>query len=256
MRLAVSVPVLSTHSTVVAPSNSMAGMLRTSTCLCASRQAPSPMKIVSTTGSSSGSSAMAIVSPASTPCSQSPRARPWASVSAAASTSPATATRRTMRSHSCCVGVRSLAMCASEAPMRPSALRGPVATTRPCAEPLTTSVPEKASSPSHGVASASSVADCLSTAADSPVSSDSSTVRCDVCVSRTSAGTRSPSASSTRSPHTTSRAAMRSNWPSRSTAARGLASSRNAAIERSARRCCTKVMPITTNTKPSSISAS
>ena len=72
MRLAVSVPVLSTHNTVVAPSNSTAGMLRASTFSRASRHAPRPRNKVSTTGSSSGRIAMANVKPANTPCNQSP----------------------------------------------------------------------------------------------------------------------------------------------------------------------------------------
>ena len=72
MRFDVSVPVLSTHNTVVAPSSSIAGMLRASTFSRASRQAPRPRNSVSTTGSSSGSTAIANVSPASRPRSQSP----------------------------------------------------------------------------------------------------------------------------------------------------------------------------------------
>ncbi len=76
MRFCVKVPVLSTHNTVVAPSSSTAGRLRVSTLSRARRQAPRPKKMVSTTGSSSGRMAIAKVSPASRPCSQSPRVAP------------------------------------------------------------------------------------------------------------------------------------------------------------------------------------
>ncbi len=88
MRLAVSVPVLSTHSTVVAPSSSTAGMLRASTFSRASRHAPRPRNSVSTTGNSSGRMAMASVRPASRPCSQSPRVSPQATARPAASARP------------------------------------------------------------------------------------------------------------------------------------------------------------------------
>jgi hypothetical protein len=74
MRFSVSVPVLSTQSTVAAPSVSMAGMRRVSTRSRAMRHAPSARKMVSTTGNSSGSIAMASVTPARIPPSQSPRA--------------------------------------------------------------------------------------------------------------------------------------------------------------------------------------
>ena len=72
MRFSVSVPVLSTHSTVAAPSISIAGMRRVSTPCREMRQAPSARNTVSTTGNSSGRIAMASVRPASTPSSQSP----------------------------------------------------------------------------------------------------------------------------------------------------------------------------------------
>jgi len=71
-----------------------------------------------------------------------------------------------------------------------------------------------------------------------------------------SAATRSPSASSTTSPHTSSLLAIFAATPSRKANACGLDMSRKASNERSVRRCCTNVMPITTNTKPSSIKAS
>ena len=83
----------------------------------------------------------------------------------------------------------------------------------PC--PFTTNVPEN----THGVASppggpmraasAPGVARVLRTGTDSPVSADSSTERFTQSTITASAGTRSPSASRTTSPRTTSRPAMR-----------------------------------------------
>ena len=76
MRFCVKVPVLSTQSTVVEPRVSTAGMRRTSTWRCESRQAPRARNTVSTSGSSSGNMAMANVMPASVPRSQSSRVSP------------------------------------------------------------------------------------------------------------------------------------------------------------------------------------
>ena len=50
MRFSVSVPVLSVHSTVAAPSVSMAAARRVSTRACDMRHAPITMKTVSTSG--------------------------------------------------------------------------------------------------------------------------------------------------------------------------------------------------------------
>ena len=76
MRFMVSVPVLSTHTTVADPSVSITGERRVSTWRCDIRHAPSARKTVSTTGNSSGSIAMAVAMPASTPSSHTPRVRP------------------------------------------------------------------------------------------------------------------------------------------------------------------------------------
>ena len=236
MRFIVSVPVLSTHSTVVAPSSSTAGMLRVSTFSRASRHAPSPRKMVSTTGSSSGRMAIARVMPASSPCSQSPRLRPQATARLAASPRPSTATQVTMRWVSCWTGVCPLVMACRDSPMRPSALRAPVATTMPRPEPCVTSVPEKTRAPDSSAAASGPVTACFITGTDSPVSNDSSTVRLDASSRCRSAGTRSPSASSTTSSTTSSRPAMRTAWPSRMTSARGLESSRRASSALSLRR--------------------
>ena len=261
IRLVVSVPVLSTHSTVAAPSISSAGTRRVSTRRCPIRQAPRLRKIVSTTGSSSGSSAMAVVTPTSRPLSQSSRVDAYTTATSRLSAAPAIATRRTTRAVSRCTRVGSGTRCSSALPMRPSSVRMPVASTRARPLPCTTIVPEN----SHGRSSPpgapmrapdSSATGALRTVTDSPVRRDSSTVTFMPDNSMASAGTRSPSASSIRSPGTTSRPATRTRRPSRITSARGLDRSRNASSARSVRRCCTRVMPITSTTKPSSIAAS
>ena len=69
----------------------------------------------------------------------------------------------------------------------------------------------------------------LRTGTDSPVSSDSSTDRLMPRRRTASAGTRSPSARTIRSPRTTSRPAIRRWAPPRTTSARGLERSRSAA---------------------------
>ncbi len=144
------------------------------------------------------------------------------------------ATSRTMRAVSRSSMVLPVSSVASEAPMRPNSLRGPVAVTSARPWPRTSSVPENTLSPAR-----------LSTGSDSPVSSDSSAVRSVALISRASAGTRSPSARISRSPRTTSRPAMRLRSPSRSTIARGLERSRSASSARSALRSCVTVMAIT-----------
>ncbi|CAJ7144488.1 Uncharacterised protein [Burkholderia pseudomallei] len=72
IRFCVSVPVLSTHSTEVCPSASIALMRRASMPSSAMRRAPSAMNTVITTGISSGKMPIASVIPASTPGSHSP----------------------------------------------------------------------------------------------------------------------------------------------------------------------------------------
>ena len=76
MRFIVSVPVLSTHSTVAAPSASTTAGRRASTLTRAMRQAARPMKTVITMGISSGSIAIANASADSRPCSHCPRSSP------------------------------------------------------------------------------------------------------------------------------------------------------------------------------------
>ena len=72
----VSVPVLSVHSTVHAPSDSIALFRRVSTLLFEIRHAPSEKNTASTTGNSSGSSPIASVIAASAPSVHSCRFSP------------------------------------------------------------------------------------------------------------------------------------------------------------------------------------
>ena len=76
MRFWVSVPVLSVHSTVAAPSVSIAATRRVSTRAREMRQAPITMKTVRTSGNSSGSIDMPSAMPLSAASSQSPRKIP------------------------------------------------------------------------------------------------------------------------------------------------------------------------------------
>ena len=141
MRLPVSMPVLSLHSTVVAPSVSIALMRRVSTPAFNRRRASIAGNTVRTTGYSSGSMAMARAMPASKACSQSPRSKPWASTSARLSAPASRARRRTSLAVCLCSGERSPATVPSAVPMRPIALRAPVAVTRARPWPCTISVP-------------------------------------------------------------------------------------------------------------------
>ncbi len=136
-----------------------------------------------------------------------------ANARALASTRPTTAMRFTTRRVSRWIGVSSPPMFSSALPMRPRALRSPVAkhsTARGtprhqcprehCAMSLPAGPGTMPTANGHA---------CLRTGADSPVSRDSSTARFEDSRRSMSAGTRSPSASSTMSPLTTSRPATR-----------------------------------------------
>ena len=245
MRFSVSVPVLSTHNTVAAPRVSIAGKRRVSTPRLEIRHAPSARKTVSTTGNSSGSIAIASVTPASIPASQSPRVATWYPARATDSTSANTATIFTILAVSRCSLVFSTSTASSDWPMRPNSVRSPVAITVARPWPFTTSVPEYTAASGR-----------FSTGSDSPVSSDSSSIRSFAATSRASAGTRSPSSSRIRSPRTTSAPAIRVRTPSRTTTALGLDRSRNASSARSERRSCRTVISITTMMEAPSIRAS
>src|SRR5450759_4488824 len=76
MRFSVSVPVLSVHRTVVAPSVSIAAARRVKTRAWEMRHAPLAMKTAMTNGNSSGSRDMPKAMPPSMACSHEPRSRP------------------------------------------------------------------------------------------------------------------------------------------------------------------------------------
>ena len=141
MRFSVSVPVLSLHSTVVAPSVSMALMRRVSTPSLDRRCAPSAGNTVITTGYSSGSMAIASAMPASTACSQSPFIKPCTSTKMRLSASASKARLRTSCAVCFCSGERSFSTVPSAVPMRPISLRAPVAVTSASAWPCTIKVP-------------------------------------------------------------------------------------------------------------------
>jgi hypothetical protein len=141
----------------------------------------------------------------------------------------------------------------SAAPVFPSCVAAPTARTLAVPVPRTTSVPEYSTVASSG---ADPPAARLRIGTDSPVSNDSSTSRFDEEIRATSAGTRSPSCTTTRSPRTSSRAAMRTRAPLRITSARGLERSRSASSARSVLCSWYKVTPITKRTAISSATAS
>ena len=247
MRLWVRVPVLSVHNTVVAPRVSMVAARRVSTRCCDSRQAPMAMKTVRISRNSCGSMDMARVMPASSAATQSPWVQRCSPATDTLTTSASTEKRRTSTRVWRCSGVVSGTRAANTLPMRPISLRAPVATTSARAWPATSTVPAN----TRAVPSA-----CRATGSDSPLSSDSSSCRSLACSRRASAGTRSPSASSMRSPQTSSLPATRRRSPSRQTNARGLLRSCKASSTRSVRRSCTRVMVTMTPRKASSTAAS
>ena len=239
MRFWVSVPVLSEQITVVDPSVSTAGNVRTIAPRAAMRWTPSASTTVEIATSPSGIAATArdtasmSVSSASRPC-----ARPSAN-NAAHTTSTATPSVRPSESSLRCMGVVTSGPLAMSSAIPPTCVRAPVATTTPVARPATTRVEENAMptrSPSATSAGTASVD--LSTACDSPVSADSSTRRFTVSISRTSAGTASPAASSTTSPTTSSLEARCTASPSRRAFACGALIARSASSERAALTSC------------------
>ena len=246
IRFSVRVPVLSTHSTEVEPRISIAARRRVSTWLRASRQAPMAGNTVRMTGNSSGNMDIDKAMPASSACNGSWPRSTSSRTSAALTAPPRIAKRRASALVSRCRRPGGGAMPPSAAPMRPISLRTPVALTRarPC--PCTTSVPEythgRSAPPGACGRSPPCGAGSLPTGTDSPVSSDSSTCRPAAASSRPSAGTRSPSPSSTRSPSTSSPAGSCRALPSRHTRAVGAPSSRSACRARSVRPSWYSVM--------------
>ena len=253
MAFIVMVPVLSTHSTLTDPSASITGGRRASTRRRDMRRAPRARNTIRTTGNSSGSIEIDVAMPARRASPQSPRVDPTIPMTAAAAATPMTATIRTIRSISRCNGVRPSSMSDSAVPIRPRPVAAPVASTTPTPRPATTSVPAC----THGVPSppggpiaggSSESAATLGTGSDSPDRAASSIWRFTASTSTASAGTRSPSPMSTRSPTTTSRPGILTGSPSRTTRARGELRSRRAASAFSVRRDCTTEIAITNRT--------
>ena len=129
MRLRVRVPVLSVHSTVIAPSASIAGVRRTRAWCRAIRQAPSARNTASTTGNSSGMVAIASVRPARIASASPPRLAMNKADTSTAVTSAKPANRATTRRISRCIGVGSTCRLRSETPILPTSVRAPVAVT-------------------------------------------------------------------------------------------------------------------------------
>ncbi len=136
MRFSVRVPVLSLHSTVVAPSVSMALMRRVSTLLLGQPPRPAP----GTPSAPPGTPPAAWPWPArcrpAAPAASRPRIRPWTSTSARLSASASRARLRTSRAVCFCSGERSVSSVPRAVPMRPISLRAPVAVTRAVRVPL------------------------------------------------------------------------------------------------------------------------
>lgn len=219
IRLQVSVPVLSTHSTVVVPSASMAWGWRVSTLTFASLQAPRASMTVQTTANSSGTSDIASVRPTRAPAVQEPSRQTNAPVARMQTEMPSTATRPASRVSSSCRRLARGVMLDSEPPMRPSAVAAPVAVTSATPSPCTIKVPAKSvSQPAAEPSDTSSFA----TGTDSPVSSDSSARTPCASTRLASQASRSPSLSKSRSPTTRSWLEIRWITPSRTTALRGL----------------------------------
>ena len=102
----------------------------------------------------------------------------------------------------------------------PISVASPVSITTPRAEPVCTSVPEKAIfSWSPARASCAIASTFFSTASDSPVKIDSSTVKSCTSIKRKSAGITSPAFKRTISPRTSSSEFTSSAWPSFKTVA-------------------------------------
>ena len=216
----VRVPVLSLHTTVVAPRVSTAGNRRTMACRPAIRATPIARMIVTAAGRPSGMAptARAMAAVTMSP-GGSPRSVPSTKVKPA-STRMTTVSSRLKAASLRVSGVWTPPDSPTSRWIRPSSVSAPVATTTPVAVPATTSVPENvmfARSASSAPASSATVS--LSTGTDSPVSADSSTARSRRRSSRRSAGTLSPASRTTTSPGTSSVESTVVRDPSRTTVA-------------------------------------
>src|SRR5579885_1770645 len=199
----VMVPVLSAQATSTRPRASMAARRRTSACRPASRRATAASPTLASSGKPSGTAASARLAPiascdASAPLRSSPEVVTIAPPMAASGS--VWRSRRLSRAPSGLSLVSSSASAAAVAPMR---VYRPTATTTARPVPEVTSLPSSrmrlAAVPPVGA---------LGTGSDSPVSAASSTSSPLALTTRASAATRSPVASSSISPGTTSLAGM------------------------------------------------
>ena len=203
-RFMVSVPVLSVQMVVVLPRVSTAGRRRTMAPRRAIRVTPIARVMVTTAGRPSGMAATARATAAVTICTSGcPRKSPTTTATAARPRMPAVSTRpKPARLR--VSGVVSGSALPMSPCTRPSSVSMPWATTTPRAPPRVTNVPDQAmfARSARSVSSGSS-SSALLAGSDSPVRVDSSTDSSSTWARRRSAGTRSPSASRTRSPGTT-----------------------------------------------------
>ena len=216
----VSVPVLSVHSTSIAPRFWMALIRLTMTFLRAIASAPLDRHTVTIIGSISGVSPTATARAKKNASCQLCLVRPLITNTSGTMTSM----NRSM-SHVKREMPLSKAVCGrcsvSDSAMPPRYVSRPVATTRASAEPLSTLVPRKAMSVSSigdrpgGPRSVSN----FSIGSDSPVSEPWITNRSLAETTRTSAGIMSPAASLTTSPGTSCETGVSWSWPSRRTVA-------------------------------------
>lgn len=252
IRPVVRVPVLSTASTVTDPSASAAGSDRTIAPRAAIRRAAPASASATTAGSASGIAATARLTPATVMSRQSlPCTSPIATTSAQAATTAAASLRPSTASRRCS-GVGGAPWSCSRDAIPPMQVRVPVATTTAVPEPWVTRVPActiDVRSPTATSSSGEPVgAVSRSDGCDSPVRIASSTCSANASISRASAPTTSPSASTSTSPGTRSVVGTRCWWPSRSTRTAGAEAARSAAIAPMARRSCATPTTVLTST--------
>jgi hypothetical protein len=214
----VSVPVLSVHSTSMAPRFWIASSRLTMTCRRAMATAPLARVLVTIIGSISGVSPTATDSANRKASSQLPWPQPLNSSTSGTITAISRSSRRLtwLMPASNWVGARSVP--AAWPASVPKKVRAPVATTSTVAEPETTLVPMKTRlSAASGSVTASSARACFSTGRLSPVMAAWLTNRSLAASTRASAGTMSPADRATTSPGT-SRAIGSSRAPGRAAA--------------------------------------
>ena len=222
MRSWVSVPVLSVHSTSIAPKFWIASSRLTITCLRDSASAPLARFIVTSMGSISGVSPTATALANSSASSQSPLVRPLMMNTSGTITAMKRSISHVKRFSP---KAKLLGPSASviDCAMPPNTACAPVCTTTAVAVPLATCVPMNAMLRKASVSvPGASTSGYFSTGRDSPVRADSLTKKSRADSTRTSAGTRSPADRCTTSPGTncaigTSRVSVPV-WPPRSAA--------------------------------------